>query len=206
MKNNFIKIKNILDINFCNFIYEYAIVDEIYFKSRLSKEQFEQMYIDNQFGMFHKETFSKYADPIMETLLLLIKAKIENAVGENLLPTYSYYRNYRPGYELVPHVDREACEISVSIFFGCDYDRNIYSWDLGIKNETNIFELVDLDVSDGVVYNGLITPHGRPKFEPPNGRNHVQGFFHYVKTNGPFADQKYDKREYLGFPSLESGR
>lgn len=211
MQNNVIKISNILDKNFCNFIYEYVMMDEIYFKSRLSSELFEKIFNDNQTlqwmlsDIVNKKTFAKYADPLTEVLLLMIQPKIEDVIGEKLFPTYSYYRNYRPGYELLPHIDRTACEVSVSVFFGCDYNRDHYTWDLGVETEKGIFSTIDLDISDGIVYCGPSVPHGRPRFEPPEGSNHVQGFFHYVRINGPYAHEKYDQREYLGFPSI-SGR
>jgi hypothetical protein len=212
IKNNVFKISNILEKDFCNFIYNYAIIDEIYFKSRASTDLFKKIFTDNQglewmlSDIVNKRTFAKYADPVTETLLLMLQPKIENVVGENLIPTYSYYRNYRPGYELLPHVDRTACEISVSIFIGCDYNRDYYSWDLGVETEKGIFSVIDLDISDCIVYNGPDIPHGRPRFEPPEGSNHVQAFLHYVKANGLYANEKYDKREYLGFPSPMSGR
>lgn len=204
--NNFFVIKDILNKDFCNLVYNYAILDEIYFKTRLKKEQYEQMYIDDQLGMHHKETFSKYGDPLMENILLIIKPQIEHFLNKKLLPTYSYYRIYRPGYELYPHVDRDECEISASIFFGCDYDLSQYQWTLNIENELDGMETIILDISDGLVYNGAMLTHSRFKFDPPSGQNHIQGFFHYVDANGPHAEQIFDKREYLAYPHLTSGR
>jgi hypothetical protein len=56
-----------------------------------------------------------YADPLIEVLLQECKTAVEEATGKTLIPTYSYARVYQPGEQLKPHVDRPACEISVTI-------------------------------------------------------------------------------------------
>jgi len=47
------------------------------------------------------------------------------------------------------------------------------------------------------VYSGCEITHWR---EPLNIKNswHVQGFFHYVDKNGPYAEYIYDKRNKIG--------
>ena len=77
-------------------------------------------------------THSVYGDSLMETLLGQLHPRVEQWTGLRLHPTYSYYRVYRPGDELMRHRDREACEISVTICLGQHYlhDDSGYRWRL----------------------------------------------------------------------------
>jgi len=47
-------------------------------------------------------------------------ARMNELVGEKLLPTYAYARVYKNGAELTKHMDRPACEISVTLHLGGD--------------------------------------------------------------------------------------
>jgi uncharacterized membrane protein YkgB len=37
--------------------------------------------------------------------------------------------------------------------------------------------------------------HFRPVFNVPQDSYHIQGFYHYVDANGPWASHAYDKKE-----------
>jgi hypothetical protein len=63
------------------------------------------------------DSHSKYADPAMESLLLLLHSTMEENTGLKLYPTYSYYRVYRNGDSLEHHTDRHSCEISATLKF-----------------------------------------------------------------------------------------
>jgi len=49
-----------------------------------------------------------------------------------------------------------------------------------------------------LIYRGYDLTHWREKFNPPEDSWHVQGFFHYVDVNGPYADYKNDGRDTIG--------
>ena len=57
-------------------------------------------------------------DVVMEHLLERLRPGIEEATGRRLFPTYSYLRLYKTGSALKAHLDRPACEISVSLNLG----------------------------------------------------------------------------------------
>jgi len=135
---------------------------------------------------------SRYADPLMETLLLRLKEKIEYVTEKNLIPTYSYYRVYRKGHELLPHKDRPACEISVTLTLGFNYLQE-HAWPMYIENTPIICE-----PGDGIIYKGCEVEHWRTPFECDDNTYHVQTFLHYVDANGPHADQALDQRLYIG--------
>jgi hypothetical protein len=136
---------------------------------------------------------AKYADPLVESLLAQLQNLVESNTGVEVYPTYSFYRVYRPGQELVPHKDRKECEISVTACLGYDYAGADYSWPIFIEGTP-----VDMAPGDIICYRGIELEHWREKFSAPDGAWHSQAFLHYVDVNGPYADAKYDGRESIG--------
>lgn len=185
MNNNFHKkgytlVKNALDLNLVNVITQYALFDEM---QNFSPDRVQ---VPN--------AHSKYADPAMESLLLHLHKLMEKHTELSLFPTYSFYRVYRKGDELVAHKDRESCEISCTLSFNFSYDNSKYNWPIFMDGTPCSMEPGDL-----VIYKGCELEHWREKFSPPKNNDwHVQGFFHYVDQNGPFSDFKYDKRQTIG--------
>jgi len=55
-------------------------------------------------------TYSHYADFVMETLLVKMLPVMKEHTGLDLLPTYSYARAYKKGDILKRHKDRPSCE------------------------------------------------------------------------------------------------
>ena len=140
-------------------------------------------------------TPSIYGGAILDSLLQTLLPKAEFCTGLKLFPTYCYGRIYRHGDELKRHVDRAACEISISLNLGQEPDQ---PWPLHLG-------LGDLDVpvslrpGDGLFYRGIELPHWR---EPFPGQSLTQLFLHYVDQNGPHRDQKFDRRSQLSTPSV----
>lgn len=127
-----------------------------------------------------------YGTPISESLMLEIQPLVERLFEVKLHPTYSFTRFYWTGAEMASHVDRPACEYSVSICI----DVNPSPWGIWFDKE----ELF-LKPGDMVAYKGCEVPHWR---EPYKGQEQLQIFLHYVDQNGPYADQIFDKRPMLG--------
>ena len=178
------RVNGVLTKDIVDIVTQYALFDEL---QNLSPEK-------NPAGNNAQvpDAHSKYADPLMETILLHVRTAVEKNTGLELSPTYSYFRVYRNGDELIPHKDRPACEISTTICFGFSYDDS-YNWPIYMEGES-----VDLKPGDMVAYRGCDLKHWREKFMPKEKHYHVQGFFHYVDKNGPHADWKFDKRDNLG--------
>ena len=59
-----------------------------------------------------------------------IRSILEQAIGRKLYNTYYYDRFYFPGQELTIHVDRPACEISVTVHASTNLEEN---WPIWIK-------------------------------------------------------------------------
>jgi len=135
-------------------------------------------------------TPSVYGDPTFEGLLEYLRPRIERNTGRRLYPTYSYCRFYKHGDVLKRHRDRPACEISISLNIG-----QVPSdpWPLCIEGKVGTFA-ASLSPGDGLLYRGIEYFHWRERFE---GNRLVQVFLHYVDADGPYSDQKFDKRKML---------
>ena len=206
-------IKNAISYELANFIFNYFL---------LKRDAVKWMYQNNityDNGMLGTwtdkqipNTYSHYADPVMETLLMKVLPKMQRETGLQLIPTYSYARLYKKGDILHRHKDRPSCEISTTIHLGGN------SWPIFIDgtgadsilsgNETTTIvkpnapegTKVLLEVGDMLVYSGCKLEHWREPFE---GETCGQVFLHYNHVNGPFAEEnRFDKRPMLGIPKL----
>ena len=127
---------------------------------------------------------AKYDFPPFIELLVEKNQTVCQLVGENVLPTYSYARNYRNGNVLIGHVDKPQCEISLTVNLECDK-----VWDIWIETP-NGREYVALEPGDAMLYLGVDAQHGRDAFD---GQSCTQVFLHYVRSQGPFFKYYFDK-------------
>ena len=154
--------------------------------------------------------YSKYADWVMETLLMYMIPIMKAKTGLELLPTYTYTRLYEKGNILHRHKDRPSCEISTTLHLGGD-EWPIFLDPTGADNILSGRETttvvkpgapkgvrVDLKVGDMLIYSGCELEHWR---EPFQGNVCSQVFLHYNHANGPFAKTNLlDGRPVLGVP------
>ena len=125
--------------------------------------------------------FSVHGHPPLDSLLCYLRPKIEEVTGKKLFPCYSYARIYRNGHYMVKHIDRAACEYSVT---------------LTLKSDKTPYPLymdgtpIVIEQGSALVYQGTKIEHWRKIFE---GNEHIQVFLHYVDAEGEHADQKYDQ-------------
>ena len=202
-------IKNAVSYELANFCLNYFL---------LKRDAVEFMYKNN----IHAEssllgtwkdkqipnTYSHYADFVMETLLVKMLPVMKEHTGLDLIPTYSYARAYKKGDILKRHKDRPSCEISTTLNLGGD-KWSIFIDPTGSDNVIDEYknihkpnatkgEEVVLEVGDMLVYSGCELEHWR---EPFKGKLCGQVFLHYNHANGPFAKSNlYDKRPLLGIP------
>ena len=153
-------------------------------------------------------TYSHYADPVMETLLMKVLPKMQQETGLQLIPTYSYARIYKHGDILKRHKDRPSCEISTTLNLGGD-PWSIFIDGTGSNNVINEYKNIHkpnapkgteimLGVGDMLVYSGCDLEHWR---EPFKGNACAQVFLHYNHVNGKFAKTNiFDRRPILGVP------
>jgi len=204
-------IKNAINYDLANFIFNYFL---------LKKDAVQYMYENNiihdtgMLGTWKDEqipnTFSCYADMVMETLLVKMLPVMKEHTGLDLITTYSYARAYKRGDKLRRHKDRPSCEISCTLNLGGN------PWPIFIDG-TGANSVIDeykeihkpdapkgtevlLDVGDMLMYSGCELEHWREPFE---GDICGQVFLHYNHVNGQFAEKnKFDGRPLLGLPSF----
>ena len=197
-KQKYLIIKKAISTDMANFIYGYFS-----FKRRVAKKFFDERYISpftTEWGIWNDKqvpnTYSHYADIVMETLLERVKPKIEKETKLKLIPTYSYARIYKTGDILKRHKDRLSCEISATMFLGGE-PWELYIEPSGQKNKKGI--KVTQKPGDMFIYSGCELEHWREVFK---GKNCCQVFLHYNKAGSTQAkENQFDRREFLGLPS-----
>jgi hypothetical protein len=210
-KNKFIIIKEAISKDMAIFIYNYFLM-----KRQVAKTLFDSRYIspfEDLFGIWTDQqvpnTYSHYADIVMETLLLKLQPIMEKKTKLKLNLNYSYARIYKKGDILKRHKDRFSCEISTTLNLGGDL-WPIYLDPTGSDNvideHNNIIKenapkgiKVNLNPGDMLVYKGNELEHWR---EPFNGEDCGQVFLHYnnIATLGS-KENIFDKRIHLGLPA-----
>ena len=211
MENNYKIVKNAISKELAGFVYDYFLN-----KRRVARKLFDDGYISPDtphFGVWSDKqipnTYSHYADIVMETLLERIKPVMEKNTGLKVLPTYSYARIYKKGDILKRHKDRPSCEISTTLNLGGD-PWPIFIDGTGADNVIDEYKnihkpnapagtRVDLEIGDMLVYSGCDLEHWREPFE---GDVCGQVFLHYNNLDGQFKDINiFDGRDKLGLPA-----
>lgn len=136
-----------------------------------------------------KKSFSYYAAPFTESMLLYLKEKIESIVNKNLEVTYSYMRIYYSNAELERHIDRESCEYSITLCIKND----VKPWDIWFETKNGEVS-ISLQEGDMIIYKGMELPHWRKKYE---GNEQIQFFLHYIDKQGLYINNILDKRQLL---------
>ena len=184
-------IKNAISKELADFCYQYFLN-----KRRVARHLFDEKYISQfteYFGVWNDpqipETYSHYADIVMETLLQKVKPIMEKEAGVKLIETYSYARIYKKGDELKRHKDRPSCEISTTMNLGGN------PWPIYLEPDIKL----TLESGDMLMYRGCELEHWREPFE---GEDCGQVFLHYNAASGKYAKQhKFDGRPMIGLPS-----
>jgi len=211
-KNKYTVIKQAIDKELATFIYNYFLMKKQVYDTCMQHRYISPYEVMIRYYEGKDEqipnTYSCYADIVMETLLLKCQPVMEKATGLKLYPAYTYSRIYKKGDILKRHKDRFSCEISTTMNLGGD-DWPIYlspTENVGIPNGKEITSeskakgiKVYLKPGDMLVYSGCELEHWREKFK---GKSCGQVFLHYNNRKTPGAkDNMFDKRLHLGLPS-----
>jgi hypothetical protein len=208
-KNKYIVVKEALNPKIADFIYKYFLL-----KRKVTKTMFESNYI-SKLNFDHgtwgdkqvPNTFSCYADIVMETLLSEMLPVMEKNTGLKLYETNSFARIYKKGDILKKHKDRFSCEISTTLNLGGDswpifLEPNVKKGMIDkvgdyIASDSKGIE-INLKPGDMLIYSGCELEHWRNEFK---GENCAQVFLHYNNQKTKEAEKnKFDKRPHLGLP------
>ena len=209
--NRYQVIKKAVSFELANFIFNYFLLKRDAVKYMYEKNiHSESPLLGTWFDKQVPNTYSIYADHVMETLMMKVLPVMRQETGLQLIPTYSYARLYKKGDILKRHKDRPSCEISTTIHLGGD-PWPIFIDDTGADSVIDEYKNIHkpdapkgtkvlLEVGDMLVYSGCELEHWREPFE---GETCGQVFLHYNHVNGPFANKnRFDKRPMLGIPKL----
>jgi len=179
--------KDLAEFCFNYFNLKKQVTDHLFLNNFLPKDT-------TLFGTYDDQqvpnTYSHYADLVMETLLLKCQEKIEKQIKIKIQPSYSYARIYKKGDVLKKHKDRFSCELSTTLNLGGS------PWPIYLKDKKTI--KVDLKPGDMLFYRGRELEHWRNKFK---GNNCTQVFLHYNHFTKSSKHNIYDGRMMLGFPA-----
>ena len=133
-----------------------------------------------------------HGDTVTDSLLSYMTPIFSEIAGVPLVPTYSFFRFYNTGQQLLKHSDRIACEYSATIPIA-------YSdiWPIWLTDFNGIDKSVDLALGDVLFYKGCSVPHWREPFE---GEWAYQVFLHWVdvETAKSRPETLFDGRENIG--------
>ena len=158
----------------------------------------DQFVLDNDQQV--EDSIERYWYPQYKDIHTTIKNIVETLIGRRLYETYYYDRFYFPGQELKKHIDRPACEISVTVHI----DTNIKEhWPIWVKNVNGENISVVLEPGDAMIYKGCERPHWRESMPglletirdgiDKNSLYYHQIFFHYVLQDGVRAHYAWDR-------------
>jgi len=178
---------------------EYVILTEVIDKENCKKlaGRIKEKEKENQFFFDQQCLNSPAFRNLLDDLANYLKPIIEKTLDCELWTTYNYCRIYKKGEILVPHKDKNQCEIALSITL--DYE-NSKPWPIHIFSNTEQ-EVVDinLDIGDVLIYKGFEILHWRNQFDGPGDQ--IQAFLFYATDNrfqDPFFPgiEKLIKRDY----------
>lgn len=174
-------------------------------------DRFHHLPVENQV----EGSTSRYYWPPYKFAHSQIRRKVEKIIGKNLYNTYYYDRFYKPGQKLEYHVDRPACEISVTLHISSNTSSQ---WPIHIKtpntysdSKKKVIEKIGdsrsviLNPGDAMIYKGCERPHWREELPKEykrtwygkkveiEGLYYHQVFFHYVLADGLRAGHAFDR-------------
>jgi hypothetical protein len=161
-------------------------------------------YRKDKFAYFPDEnqvagSLARYNIPMYKELHYIVRKKIEEVLGMDLLPTYFYDRFYYVGQQLKRHSDRPACEVSVTLQISTNSDN---PWPIWFERPDGTENYVVMKNGDAAVYKGCEREHWRDPLQSKYGKRqrlwrtikrleddtyHHQIFLHYVNSQGPYV-------------------
>ena len=206
-KNGYLVVRNFFDATTLGLLQDYFSI-----KYKLIK--FYKIPKLKSGTSFVASGYDIYADTLTESISTRSLLKVSELLKINVHPTYTSTRIYEKGDHLAPHVDKPACEISItspiityknspSIIYISNYtfnsskDKQIVTYE-EVKNRGDYSE-VKLYPGDVLFYKGCEMYHWR---EPLEDELLIQFFMHYIQVGGKYEEWYLNKRPFLGHQFL----
>ena len=175
LENNFVVVKDFISKDRANSFYEQF--KEIHKKY---SHEFVPHFIAG-------DASSLYNPWIFSELLIEKCVFMSEFLEEPVFPTYCIGRVYEKNVILKKHIDRPACEISVTLHINGDKN-----WPIWFTKPNKEIVSVELDKGDAVIYLGMNSTHWRDEYK---GNKYMQVFLHYVKARGENRWAIFDKQK-----------
>jgi len=174
--------KNLVDNNYLiipNFISAY--------RSNKLREEFLRFSEDNCLTTDNQYSNSRGFYNYISFLEILCEKtpKVSEVLEETVLPTYAYSRICENGSTVNPHIDGDACEISLILHLGGDNP-----WKTCIKTSSGQDQYIILNPGDAMIYLGCEKNYWREKYK---GNEYVEVSLHYVRSRGDKFYAYFDK-------------
>lgn len=193
-KTGWCSVPNFLDRSLCDTLYQYSRVQaqRIRFKQQHDSAHYRKAWDGTFEDSQAPGNYALYGDPIHDVIMHQHLQAVCNCVDLNLQPSYTYWRLYVQGSDLKNHVDRDACEISVTICLG---QSEAAPWPINFHTKQGVHS-VGLEPGDAVIYRGCDIPHWRDPL--PRG-DCAQVFWHFTDMQGS-RRAVWDGRPGAGLP------
>jgi hypothetical protein len=124
-----------------------------------------------------------YAIPYAEAILSHYTSFVSDVVGEIVYPSYSFLWNYKQGYELPKHKDRNSVDYIISLGIHSPHENK---WGIYVSGK-----LYDMNLGDILILDGKRFEHWRDACPYPN---RLQLILCYTKEQ----NLCFDRRKHLG--------
>ncbi|MDC9581487.1 hypothetical protein PSI15_07925 [Xenorhabdus sp. PR6a] len=128
-----------------------------------------------------------FAVPYSEAMLSYFCSLMSSHVGEEVFPSYSFLWNYKKGYSLPKHKDRNSVDYIMSIGIHPSEENE---WSIYVDGDA-----FDMNCGDGLILDGKKFEHWRESC-PYNNR--LQLILCYTRNR----ELRFDKREHLGYDPI----
>jgi hypothetical protein len=120
---------------------------------------------------------------------------VSQILGRTVLPTYSYTRVYEKNTQLMPHRDRDACEISMSLtlenFPITDKEEKFYISRTEKQEEDTL--VLSINTGDGLIFFGGHSTDGFYHWRDKTESDYLmQIFLHWVYADGEYTHEAYE--------------
>ena len=158
----FQQIENFIDDDLCQSFTTYALRERLHNFKPYGKEM--------------PGTHGVYKDKFAQACLFNFQNRVQKYFKDDIHPSYAYYIVYEHGHRLTKHVDKNACEITLTIHTGHLYGDSYKgsTWPIFFDDTP-----IPLNVGDALMYEQKTHKpvHWRKPFE---GIYQVQLLLHYV--------------------------
>jgi len=138
-----------------------------------------------------------YGDTFTESILGFLTPHVSNIVGKDLVPTYSYLRNWMSGEQLTKNIEDNNSDYACRIVLGQEYKGlEDYTWGIFINGE-----YIEQTVGGIVIYDSKLERYKEP-LVATQGSYQIEMSAFFVENTDEKKAYKFDGRKSLGMRKI----